>query len=60
MQLDTGFVITLILKILCQVKHDFRQSTLDHSLVNQTTPSAALDVLHHQRCRGSGLVHETN
>ena len=32
------------------------------SLVNQTSPSAALDVLHHQhiqRCGGSGLVYET-
>ncbi len=39
------------------------------SLVNQTTRSTALDVLHHQhaelvmqyiqRCGGSGLVHET-
>ena len=32
-----------------------------YSLVNQTTPSAVLDVLHHQHtARGSGLVHETN
>ena len=36
------------------------------SLVNQTTPSAALDVLrvlvmqYIQRCGGSGLVHETS
>ena len=30
------------------------------SLVDQTTPSAALDVLHHQHCGESGLVNETN
>ena len=29
------------------------------SLENQTTPTAALDVLHHQRYGGSGLVYET-
>ena len=29
------------------------------SPVNQTTSSAALDVLHHQHCGGRGLVYET-
>ena len=62
-------ILKFVFNFINACLHGLESSVVWSSLVDQTTPSAALDVLHHQhaegvmqyiqRYGGSGLVHET-